>query len=264
MEVDADLRAMAWSPDGRRLATGDNTGLVRVHDGEDGRVVKSFQTPRRFVHALAWSPNGKLVVTGNAADVNVWDAATGARALSFKNDHPVSAIAWSPDGTRLAAGSIWSLRLWDARSGKPGPEFPGMSDSLGWSREGGLLASKNDMTVRLIDASTEQPARILKGHVCVIASVAIDRTGRRVASAAHDHLLHVWDVDQGRPLWTAVFLSHDRVAVFSAAGELLHADPGAEDELIYFVEKEDEDSVALEVLTFGGYPQRSYITLIHC
>ena len=256
VEIDADLLAMAWSPDGQCLATGDDRGLVRVHDGEDGTVVRSLNTQSATTFGLDWSPNGMLIATVSNAKVTVCDAVTGAQALTFKGDDIMKAIAWSPDGKQLATTSHKSLRLWDARSGEPGPVFSGWSGSVRWSREGGLLADRSGRSIRVIDVSTEQPVRILDGHAYGIASIAFDPTARRIASAAGDHLLHVWDVDQARPLWTAVFLSHDRVAVFSAAGELLHADPGAEDELIYLVEKEDEETGALECLSADDFHAR--------
>ena len=253
VEIDADLLAMAWSPDGQCLATGDSVGLVRVHDAVDGTVLRSLNTQSATISGLDWSPSGKLIATVSNAKVTIIDAGTGGQALTFKGDDILNSVAWSPDGKQLATASHVSLRLWDAGSGEPGPVFSGWSGYVQWSRERALLADRSGRLVRLIDVSTEQPVRILDGHAGGVSAISLDPTAGRIATAGGDHVLHVWDIDQGRPLWTAVLLFHDRVAVFSAAGELLHADPGAEDELVYLVDKEDG---AREVLTPAEFRER--------
>jgi len=99
---------IAWSADGKRLATG---GPVKVWDVETGKELLSLDGLQ--VGGIAWSPDGKRLamengdypLRPNGGTVKVWDADTGKELLTLSGlSTLVVKVAWSPDGKRLATG----------------------------------------------------------------------------------------------------------------------------------------------------------------
>jgi WD40 repeat protein len=96
---------VAWSPDGKRIATGDASGAVQVRDATTGAIVFTMRGHSGFVWAIAWSPDGTRIASGSwDTTVQVWDAATGRRDLLYSgHSSTVGALAWSPEGNRIAS-----------------------------------------------------------------------------------------------------------------------------------------------------------------
>jgi WD40 repeat protein len=112
--------AVAFSPDGKLLATGSLDGTVQLRDASTGRELFTFGSEAVLRMRLAFSPDGQsLAVTSNQG-ATLWDTNTGKRRLSLKNQGiEETAIAFSSDGKRLACGG-WdgAVRLWDVETGQ--------------------------------------------------------------------------------------------------------------------------------------------------
>jgi serine/threonine protein kinase len=109
------VTTMAWSPDGQYLAVaGDSQSIFLL--GDDGQVVTSYDTATSQVNAVAWSPNQPiLAIGGNDGQVIFADALSGTNRSSSQLDtDPITAVAWSPNGRYLAIGGADQLvRIWD-------------------------------------------------------------------------------------------------------------------------------------------------------
>ena len=111
---------MAWSPDGRWLASAGYDHTIKVSDADTGKQTITLQGHTARVNALAWNPEStRLASTGEDWTIKIWDAATGKVTLTL-GDHAggVYALAWSPDGCVLAsAGDDRTIVIHDAEVG---------------------------------------------------------------------------------------------------------------------------------------------------
>ncbi len=114
--------SVAWSPDGKRLATASGDKTAKVWDAASGQEVLTLRGHGGSVRSVAWSPDGKRLATASGdKTAKVWDAASGQELLTLKGHQSyVYSVAWSPDGKRLATASDedQTAKVWDAASGQ--------------------------------------------------------------------------------------------------------------------------------------------------
>jgi WD40 repeat protein len=209
VEFNDGIFALAWHPDGRRLAVaGSNDELFTVKVWDTLRPEKYiFKLPReREYFVVAFSPDSKYLVTGRQKGaVQVWDAETGQEVATLGyHKQSVVAVVFSRDGKLLATASTdGEVKLWDAT--RLGEEQEGRSlprrarvpgPSVAFSPDGRRLATGGEHnTVLIWDLQNGQEPQTLWGHGGEVYTLAFspDEDGRWVASGGEDGTVKVWD-----------------------------------------------------------------------
>jgi WD40 repeat protein/DNA-binding SARP family transcriptional activator len=245
------VTVIRFSPDGTRLATAAPDGMMKLWDAASGQQLRTVFGS--IVRDLDFSPDGTRVLTVEQdGTVSVWSATDASEILPSLTVHidgqGVSA-SFSPDGRRFATIDGTDVRIWDPDTGRELQRLTASNTNLSraaFSRDGARLAVGGlDRQVTVWDARTGgqlltgaltdsgRPVVTLAGHLAPITDVAFAPDGARLASAAEDGTIKLWDLGLSHevlavptPDWLGPFraqsppLSLDRV-VYDPSGQHL-------------------------------------------
>ncbi|MFN0020198.1 MAG: WD40 repeat domain-containing protein [Pirellulaceae bacterium] len=222
-----DVFAMAFSPDGKRLATAGSIaavggrhglpgGIVIVWDAETGKVIHQSDKLSTAASSVTWSADGKRYAAGTngaggelpeAGEVRIWDAEKGKVLHSFQVKPEVDYgewasagdVAFSPDGKRVAAPVTAGSR------GAPA----------------GLLIDDTGASVAVWELATGKSTQPVKGLKAAVGRVVFSPDGKQLATAGSDKIVRVWDLATGKELAALPCPDEVNVVAFSPDGKSL-------------------------------------------
>jgi RNA polymerase sigma factor (sigma-70 family) len=216
------LSAVAFTADGKRLASAGHTRHVHLWDAVTGREIRSFaipqldpQGPPTSASCLAISPDDRVLAVGTfAATIHLWEMATGKHLLELHaRGKVVHALAFAGEGGYLASsGGEWGksgeVHLWDVAAGKELRRLEGHTDivnALAFAPDGKILATAGrGGDVRVWDPERGEKMQVLKdpkgggGPFPEIHALAFSSDGTMLAAAGSNQVISLWNVREGK------------------------------------------------------------------
>ncbi len=200
-QADKTIFAVAWSPDGARLACGGSEYKIDIFDTRIWKQQITYKGHHSAVYAVAWSPDGRQIISTGADDaMHLWDAMSGRNvATYFKHTSIVSGVAWSPNGQRIVSVSYdKTAEVWNAITGTSLTTYRNHSDriqSVAWSPDGTRIATgAREGSVHLWDANKGTTLLTCIGHTDSVNVVRWAPDGRYLATAGADKTARIWFV----------------------------------------------------------------------
>ncbi|MFF8481104.1 Hsp70 family protein [Streptomyces antibioticus] len=199
------VTGVAFSPDGRLIATTSIDRTAKIWHGHTGALLHTLHGHDDWVNAVAFSPDGRTLATVSDEDrVRLWDAAEGNRLMALSgHDDQVNTVAFSAFGMLATGGDDERVILWDGRGGRRLRLLDDMDHavaSVAFSPDGRLLVVGAGSGLFVYDVADggllfESDSR----HVDTLA-VAFAPDGRTYATADEDGEVRIWDVHDHREL----------------------------------------------------------------
>jgi WD40 repeat protein len=223
--------AIAWSRDGRYLATGGPDKTVRTWEAA-GKLLHTFRGHTGPIHAVAWSADGQTLASAGADHtVRLWDTANGqTRHVLQEHKAGVVSLAWSPDGKTLVSFGDRTTIFWDPATGRVRHKVDSAYGPLAWSPDGKTLATVY-IGVRLLNGETGEFVRDLEGFPEPLNALAFSPDGKTLVACGVG-AVQVLDVASGRPHGVLLGLPEEGQVAIQANGHW-RGSPGVEKQLLY-------------------------------
>lgn len=200
------VTAVAFSPDGKQMATGHDDSIVRLWDVADRRQLRQYRGHDRAISALAFSPEGKrLASAAEGKLIRLWDlTAERFEPVGTLEGHTdrIPALVWHPDGKRLfSAGWDTTARVWDVATCQPIillNNHRGQVQTLALSPDGRLLACPDSTNaVHVWDANTYRERTVLPEQAGEVRCLAFRSDNGLLAAGGAERTIHLWDATRG-------------------------------------------------------------------
>jgi small GTP-binding protein len=219
-----EIYGLAWSPDGKMLASCSGDRTVRLWDFETGQQRHTLKGHSDRVYSIAWLPDRRLISASADTTLIIWDSETGiaVHTLTLAGHKAGNfAVVVTPDERRAISSSVGDCRIWDLRNGELARTISHhqrdlvfalavtqdgqrvISGASGWTTLGDYVYP-HALLVWSLDK--EEEVLDLQGHTNWLTAVSLAPDGQTFASASLDRTIRLWDVYTGHQI--AVLESH--------------------------------------------------------
>jgi WD40 repeat protein len=190
-----DVRCVAFTPDGKMLATGGHDRKILFWNLRDRQVENTLYLDDTAAHSMVLSQDGRILITGSYRKIKVWETSSAQNQKNSQDTQPiytlmghshiVSSLAISADAKFLVSGS-------------------------------------QDQTIRVWNLATGELVHTLKGHRDTVNTVALSPDEQIIASGSADKTIKLWHLQSGELLGTFTGHTHTVTALsFTDSGEML-------------------------------------------
>jgi WD40 repeat protein len=200
------VRSVAYSPDGTRIATGSDDSTIKLWDADNGQEICTLSPNQGSVFEVVFSPDGKRIASaGSDNTIKIQDVQSGNLIATLKgHDNYIKAMAFSRDGKQLVSiGIDATVKRWDSDKWQVVSTFRiGESvENVAFSPDGTRLVSCVNHGIHLWDATTGQELARRDNAVAWAQSVAFSPDGMKIAAAGYG-VVTLWNVELTQKLWT--------------------------------------------------------------
>jgi WD40 repeat protein len=200
-----NVLALAFSPDGKTLASASADFTVRLWDVDSGKERRTLRGHETQVYCVAFSPNGRMLASGgNDKTIRLWETASGKERACFRGSNGwVLSLAFSPDGRSLASGGLeQTTRLWEVASGEERASYPSKSEvsTVLFSTDGKRLLTAErhrvgpQSDVRVWEVVSGKELTACQGHGQMVTGAALSTDERMAVTCSLDGTVRLWEM----------------------------------------------------------------------
>lgn len=205
------VNAVAWAPDGKRIASGSDDKTVKVWDAISGKTFATSEDEdlSGTIDSLAWASDNKRIAFGSGDKmVKVWDSTSrNILATCIGHTDTVLTVAWSPNNRFVASGSKdTTMRVWNSTSGKQLRIYKTHRDSIytvTWSPDSNFIASVGaDGTIEVLNVTTNATILAYQGDAQFVYAAAWSPDSSYLVSGGSDSIVKMWNASSSHLILT--------------------------------------------------------------